>query len=58
MRRRSYDNVAFAEFDRNSNFIPDDILPDFVALLKNHGNCSPYQINFVRDEIVNRLMKQ
>jgi hypothetical protein len=26
-----HDGVAFAEFDRNPNFVPDDILPDFVA---------------------------
>jgi hypothetical protein len=30
-----HDGVTFAEFDRNSNFVPDDILPDFVARLKN-----------------------
>jgi len=29
--RRFHDDVAFTEFDRNLNFIPDDILPDFVA---------------------------
>jgi hypothetical protein len=40
--RRSYDGVTFAEFDRNPNFIPDDILPYVVARSRNHGNCSPY----------------
>jgi len=35
IRRRSLDDVAFAEFDRNPNFVPDDILPDLVARLKN-----------------------
>ena len=45
------------EFDRNSNFVYDDILPDFVARSKNHGNYSPYQINFIRDEIVDKLME-
>jgi hypothetical protein len=25
IRRRLYDDVAFAEFDRNPNFVPDDI---------------------------------
>jgi hypothetical protein len=29
------DDVAFAEFDRNPNFVPDYILPDVVARLKN-----------------------
>jgi hypothetical protein len=35
IRRRSLDDVTFAEFDRNPNFVPDDILPDIVARLKN-----------------------
>jgi len=30
IRRRSHDNVAFAEFDCNPNFIPNDILPDVM----------------------------
>jgi hypothetical protein len=29
------DDAAFTEFDRNLNFVPDYILPDVVALLKN-----------------------
>jgi hypothetical protein len=37
-----YDGVAFAEFDRNPNFIPDYILHDVVARSGNHGNRSPY----------------
>ena len=52
-----HDDVAFAEFDRNFNFISNDILPDFFARSKNHGNYSPYQINFIRDEIVDKLME-
>ena len=35
IRRRSHDDVAFTEFDRNLNFIPDYILPDVVACLRN-----------------------
>ena len=53
-----HDGVTFAEFDCNSNVILGDILPDFVACLKNHENCSPYQMNFVHNEIVDSLMKQ
>jgi hypothetical protein len=45
------------EFDRNSNFVSDDILPDFVARSKNHGNYSLYQINFIRDEIADKLIE-
>jgi hypothetical protein len=44
------------EFDRNSNFVSDGILLDFVARSKNHRNYSSYQINFIRDEIVDKLM--
>ena len=50
--------MIFSEFDRNFNFVSNDILPDFVARSKNHGNCSSCPINFVRSEIVNNLMKQ
>jgi len=46
------------EFDRNSNFVSDDILPDFVVRSKNHENCSPYRMNFIHDEIVDKLMEQ
>jgi hypothetical protein len=50
--------VIFVEFDHNFNFVSDDVLPDFVACSKNHENCSPCPMNFVRDGIVNSLMKQ
>ena len=55
---KSLDDVAFKEFDRNPNLIPGDILPDVVACLRNQGNCSSYRMDFVRDEIVDILMKQ
>jgi hypothetical protein len=44
------------EFDCNSNFVSDDILPDFVARSKNHGNYILYQMNFIRDGIVDKLI--
>jgi hypothetical protein len=53
-----HDDVVFVEFDRNFNFISDDILPDFVARSKNHENYSPYRMNFIRDKIVDKLMEQ
>jgi hypothetical protein len=53
IRRRSLDDVAFAEFDRNPNFVSD-----VVARLRNQENCSPCQMNFVRDEIIDSLMEQ
>ena len=53
-----HDDVAFVKFDCNFNFVSDDILPDFVARSKNHENCSPYRMNFIRDEIIDKLMEQ
>ena len=52
-----HDTVTFAEFDRNFNFVSDDILPDFVARSKYHGNYNPYRMNFIRDEIIDKLME-
>ena len=40
--------VAFTEFDRNPKFVPDDILLNFVARSKNHGNCSPCRMNLYK----------
>jgi len=57
IRRRSHDDVAFVEFDRNFNFVPDDILPDIIARSISHVNCSPCRMNFVRDGIANNLME-
>jgi hypothetical protein len=36
IRRRFHYDVAFAEFDRNPNFILDNILPDIVAHSGSH----------------------
>ena len=57
IRRKSLDNVAFTEFNHNLNFIPDDILPNIVARLRNQGNYSPCRIDFVRDKIIDSLME-
>ena len=45
------------EFNRNFNFVSDDILPDFVARSKNHENYSTYHMNFICDEIVDKLIE-
>jgi hypothetical protein len=58
IRRRSYDDVAFVELDRNPNFILDDILHDIVARSGSHKNCSHCRMDFTRDEIADSLMKQ
>jgi hypothetical protein len=52
------DDVAFAEFDRNSNFVPDYILPDVVARLRNQENYSPCRMYFIRDGIIDSLIEQ
>jgi hypothetical protein len=58
IRRRSLDDITFAEFNRNLNFVLDDILPDVVARLRNHEKYSPCWIDFVRYEIAHSLMEQ
>ena len=58
LEKRSVDDVAFIEFDRNFNFVPDDILPDVVTRLRNQENCSPCRMDFLRNEIVDSLMEQ
>ena len=58
IRSRSHDDVAFAEFDRNPNYVPDEILPDVVAHSEINGNCSQGRMNFIRDGIIDSLMEQ
>jgi hypothetical protein len=58
IRRRSHDDVTFAEFDRNLNFVPNDILPDVVSRLESYENCSPCRMDFVCNGIANSLMEQ
>ena len=58
IKKRSHDGLAFEEFDRNLNFIPDNILPDVVSCSGSHGNCSLCRMNFIHDGIANSLMKQ
>jgi hypothetical protein len=58
IKRRSHDDVAFVEFDRNPNFIPEDILLDIVARSGSHENYSYCRMDFLRDGIANNLMEQ
>jgi hypothetical protein len=55
---RTHDNIAFAEFDRNPNFVPDEILHDIVARSRNHENYSHCRMDFVRNGIAYSLMEQ
>jgi hypothetical protein len=50
--------VTFAEFDHNLNYVPDYILPDVVARLRNQENYSLCRMYFIRDGIVDSLMEQ
>jgi len=58
IRRRSHDDVAFAEFDRNPNFVPDDILLDVVAHLESHDTSRSSRMDFVHDGIADSLIEQ
>ena len=55
---RSFDDVAFVKFDKNPNFVLDDILLDVVVCLRNQGNSSPRRMDFIHDKIVDSLMEQ
>ena len=50
--RRSLDDVAFAKFDSDPNFILDYVLSDVVTRLRNQENYSPCQMYFIHDGIV------
>jgi hypothetical protein len=39
--------VTFTEFDRNLNFVYNDILPNVVARLGSHENCNPCIVYFI-----------
>jgi hypothetical protein len=56
IRRRLQDDVAFAKYDRNSNFVPDDFLPDIVAHSDSQGSQRLSCMNFVRNVIANSLI--
>jgi hypothetical protein len=38
IRRKSQEDVAFTEYDRNPNFIPDDFLTDAIPRSQSQGN--------------------
>ena len=57
IRRRSHNNVAFVEFNRSPNFVPNDILPDIVSGSESHENYSFCWMDFVRDGLANSLME-
>jgi hypothetical protein len=51
-----HDDIAFAEFNSDSNFVLKYFLPDFFARSKNHENYGICRMNFVCDRIVDSLI--
>ena len=58
IRRRSQDDMIFAKYDRNPNFIPEDILPDVVPRSNNQGSQTRSCMNLVRDGFASSLMRE
>jgi hypothetical protein len=54
---KSQEDVAFTEYGRNPNFIPDDFLPNVVPRSQNQGIQKPSQMDYVCDGITNSLMR-
>ena len=58
IRRKSQDDIIFAEYDHNPNFVPKYILPDVVPRLNNWSSQMCSHIDLVRDRIVSSLMRE
>jgi hypothetical protein len=58
IRKRLQGDVAFAKYNCNSNFVPDDFLPDVVAHSDSQGSQRPSCMDFVCNEIANSLIGQ
>jgi len=56
IRRKSQEDVAFTKYDRNPNFIPDDILTDVVPHSQSQDNRRPSRMNYIGDGITDSLM--
>jgi hypothetical protein len=57
IRRTSLQDVAFMEFDRHPNFVPDDFLTDVVPHSQVERNRRPSCMD-ARDEIAASLITQ
>jgi hypothetical protein len=55
--RKSQEDFAFTEYDRNPNFILDDILADVFPCSQSQGNQRSSRMNYVRDVIADSLMR-
>ena len=49
--------VNYIHLHCNINFMPNNILSNFITRSKNYENYSPYRMNFVCNEIVNFFKK-
>ena len=58
IRWRSQDDAVFSEYDRNPNFISDELLPDIVPRSAFQKSQRPSRMDFIRDGITNSLMEQ
>ena len=50
--------MCFTEYDRNPNFIPDDILANVFSCSQSQGNQRSSRMNYVRNGIADSLMRQ
>jgi hypothetical protein len=58
IRRTSMHDVAFMEFDRHPDFVPDDFLTDVAPHSQSQGHHRPSRMDYVRDGIAASLMTQ
>ena len=58
IRRTSMQDVAFIEFDRHPDFVPDDFLTDVASHLQSQGHQRPSRMDYVHEGIAASLMTQ
>jgi hypothetical protein len=51
-------DVAFMEFDRHPDFVPDDFLPDVASHSQSQEHQRSSRMDYVRDGIAASLMTQ
>uniref|UniRef100_A0A6N2MWC7 Uncharacterized protein n=1 Tax=Salix viminalis TaxID=40686 RepID=A0A6N2MWC7_SALVM len=56
IRRRSQHDDIFVEYDRNPDYIPDELLPDVVACETSQSSGRNSCMDIVRESIANSLM--
>jgi hypothetical protein len=58
IRRTSMQDVAFMEFNRHLDFVPDDFVTDVAPHAQMQGYHRPSRMDYVCDEIAASLMTQ